>query len=57
MLVLSLKVGQRVVITDEPTGKKVVVMLCTTGQDKGKLGIEAPADMKIMREELIEADR
>ena len=47
MLVLARKVGERICIGDTIT----LVVLEITG-NKVRLGIEAPRDVKIMREEL-----
>ena len=47
MLVLSRKVGERVLV-----GDKVVVTVVRIGPNKVRLGIEAPKDMNIVREEL-----
>lgn len=47
MLVLSRKVGERVLV-----GDKVVVTIVRIGPNAVRLGIEAPRDMNIVREEL-----
>lgn len=47
MLVLSRKVGERVLI-----GDKVVVTVVRIGPNAVRLGIEAPQDLNIVREEL-----
>lgn len=47
MLVLSRKVGERVMV-----GDKVVITVVRIGPNAVRLGIEAPKDMNIVREEL-----
>ncbi len=56
MLVLSRKVGQRILI-----GDKIAVTVVKMGNGGVRIGVEAPAEMSIVREELAaamdEADR
>ena len=47
MLVLSRKESQRIKV-----GESIVVTGVRLGRDKVRLGIEAPADMVVLREEL-----
>lgn len=47
MLVLSRKVGERILV-----GDKVVVTVVRIGPTAVRLGIEAPKDMNIVRDEL-----
>ena len=47
MLVLSRKVGQRILI-----GDKIAVTVVRIGQGGVRLGIEAPDDLEVIREEL-----
>lgn len=47
MLVLSRKENQRIKL-----GDSIVVTVVRLGRDKVRLGIEAPADMLVLREEL-----
>lgn len=49
MLVLSRKVGERVMV-----GDKVVVTIVRIGPNAVRIGIEAPKEMEIVREELID---
>ena len=51
MLVLSRKVGERILV-----GDKVVVTIVRIGPNAVRLGIEAPKDMNIVREELTDPD-
>ena len=48
MLVLSRKVGQRILIGDQ-----ITVTIVRVGQGGVRIGIEAPADVAVVREELI----
>lgn len=53
MLVLSRKVGQRILI-----GERITVTVVKLGQGGVRLGIEAPPEMAVVREELArELDR
>ena len=52
MLVLSRKAGERIMI-----GDNIVVTVVRTGRDNVRIGLEAPDDVKIIREELIDAPR
>jgi carbon storage regulator len=51
MLVLSRKVGERVLV-----GDKVVVTVVRIGPNAVRLGIEAPKEMNIVRDELCDAN-
>lgn len=48
MLVLSRKLNERIHIGDD-----IVVTVVRTGRGQIRLGIEAPSDIKILREELL----
>ena len=50
MLVLTRKPGQRILFSNG-----VVITVCQTKTGSVRLGIEAPKDVKILREELQEA--
>jgi len=47
MLVLSRKVGQRILI-----GDKIAVTVVRIGQGGVRIGVEAPHDLEVIREEL-----
>jgi carbon storage regulator len=49
MLVISRKVGESLVISDN-----IKITVVSLSNDKVTIGIEAPKDIKIIREELIE---
>lgn len=49
MLVISRKVGESIVISDN-----IKITIVSLGSDKVTIGIDAPKDIKIIREELIE---
>ena len=50
MLVLTRKKGQRIILSNG-----IVITVCQTKSGSVRLGIEAPKDVKILREELQEA--
>lgn len=52
MLVLTRKVGEEILI-----GDRITVKVIEISGSKVKLGIEAPADMRIYREEILERVR
>lgn len=52
MLVLSRKVGERIVV-----GDKVTITVVRMGQGSVRIGIDAQGDMAIVREELLDAAR
>jgi len=49
MLVISRKVGESILIADN-----IKVTIISQGSDKITIGIDAPKDIKIIREELLE---
>ena len=51
MLVLTRKIGERIIIDN----RIVVEVMAVQGQ-RIRLGVTAPADVSIMREELVKAD-
>jgi len=52
MLVLSRRLGERIVIN-----KNIAVVVCAVRGDRVRIGIEAPADVPIVRDELLDGDR
>jgi carbon storage regulator CsrA len=56
MLSLTRRIGQEVVVT-LPDGREMIVKVLTLAADKVRLGFAAPADVKIMRTELLDAGR
>lgn len=51
MLVLNRKASERIVIGDD-----IEILICGINRDRVKVGINAPADVRIMRAELLTAD-
>jgi len=51
MLVLSRKAGERIMI-----GRDIVVTVVEVQEYRVRLGIDAPKDIRIAREELIQSD-
>lgn len=49
MLVVSRKVGQRILI-----GEKIAITVVKVASGAVRIGVEAPAEMAVMREELAE---
>lgn len=47
MLVVSRKVGQKIVV-----GSEIVLTIVRISRDKVKVGIDAPTDIPVLREEL-----
>jgi len=52
MLVLSRKTGQRIMI-----GDAIVITVVRVGNDNVRVGVEAPNDINIIREELKDTPR
>jgi carbon storage regulator len=52
MLVLSRKINEKIIIDD-----KIVLMIIECKGDKVKLGIEAPSEVRIFREEIYPKER
>lgn len=50
MLILSRKLGQKLIINDN-----IIVTILDAGNGNVKIGIEAPTDAKIYREEIYQA--
>ena len=51
MLVLTRQTGERIMV-----GENIVITVVRIGPNSVRLGIDAPSDMNIVREELIEKD-
>jgi carbon storage regulator CsrA len=56
MLVLEREAGQRIILT-LPDGREIVVAFLKMRNGSGRIGIEAPHDVLILREELIDESR
>jgi carbon storage regulator len=54
MLVLARRWNERIYVTLK-TGETIVVTVCHIAGDSVKLGIDAPPEVRILREELIPA--
>ena len=52
MLVLSRKVGEKIVI-----GDRITVVLVKNSEGRASIGIEAPKETPIVRSELVERER
>lgn len=55
MLVLSRKVGEKLIIGEGD--RKIVVTVVKGGTDKIRIGIEAPVDVMVLREEIVGTER
>jgi carbon storage regulator len=53
MLVLTRKTGQRIIMEDPISGTITKVLVVSQKGDAVRLGIEAPAHVRILREELV----
>ena len=51
MLVLTRQCGERIMV-----GEKIVITVVRIGPNSVRLGIDAPTDVTIVREELVERD-
>jgi carbon storage regulator len=56
MLVLTRKDGQSLVLTDETTGLSIRVTVVRINGHTVKLGVEAPEQITVLRDELVERD-
>ena len=56
MLVLTRKDGQSLVLTDKQTGLSMTVTVIRINGPTVKLGIEAPEQITVLRDELVERD-
>ena len=55
MLILSRRIGETLIL-ELPTGEQIDVVLLEVKGSQGRLGIDAPPEVHIVREELV-ADR
>lgn len=51
MLVLTRRVGERLILTD-PEGRQVTFIILSDRDNQIRIGIEAPRDIEIHREEI-----
>ncbi len=51
MLVLSRKIAEPIIITS-PDGVKITLMMVDVRGDKARIGIDAPREWRILREEV-----
>ena len=52
MLVLARRVGEKIRI-----GNSILVTLLEVGRNKARIGVEAPAHVRVLRQELFDFDR
>jgi len=55
MLILTRRVGETIII-EMPTGEQIQVAVLGVKGNQVRLGTDAPDDIQIMREELLEPD-
>lgn len=55
MLVLERKSNQSIII-ETPSGDTITIHMLDTSRGKAKVGIDAPEEYLILRDELLEAD-
>lgn len=53
MLVITRRPGESLII-ELPTGEQIEITVLTNTSNQVRIGTDAPADMKIFREELLE---
>ena len=53
MLVITRRPGESLII-ELPTGEQIEITVLTNTSNQVRIGTDAPADMKIVREELLE---
>jgi len=53
MLVITRRPGESLII-ELPTGEQIKITILTNTSNQARIGMDAPADMKIVREELLE---
>ena len=55
MLILTRRVGESIII-ELPTGEQIKVVVLGTKGNQVRIGTDAPDNIQIMREELLESD-
>lgn len=55
MLVLSRKESETIILTDQQTGREIVIKMVAINGNRVRIGIEADRQVKVMRSELQEA--
>jgi sRNA-binding carbon storage regulator CsrA len=55
MLVLGTREGERIVLR-LPDGREIELLMVRAAKGKSRIAIEAPADVKILREKLVERE-
>lgn len=55
MLVLSRKESESIILTDNSSGREIVIKLVAISGNRARIGIEADMQVKVLREELREA--
>lgn len=56
MLVLTRKIDQTIVIAEKTTGKKTTVVVLGINRNEVKFGFQAPGNVLILREELMDTE-
>ena len=57
MLILSRKVGEEIIISDNQTGDKLTIVLSRLNHAQARIGIEASDRFHILRKELYDAQQ
>jgi carbon storage regulator len=55
MLILSRRIGETFIL-ELPTGEQIDVVLLEVKGSRGRLGIDAPPEVQIVREELLDEE-
>ena len=55
MLILSRRIGESIII-ETPAGERITVTVLGVKGNQVRIGTDAPDDVSIMREELLESD-
>ncbi len=54
MLILTRRVGESIIIIETPAGKRIQVTVLGVKGNQVRIGTDAPDDINIVREELLE---